>query len=252
MKRYIAGNWKMNMDKNSALKLVERIEKTLTQEKVPEGTRVMVAPPFVYLSLLAERLSGTKIILAAQNSASEKAGAFTGEVSPVMLADLGVQEVILGHSERRQLFAENDELINRKLLLALELGLDVLLCVGETLEEREANALEAVLDRQLSVGLRSVDGSAMQNITIAYEPVWAIGTGKTATPEIANVAQEYLRTKIADIYGMRIANEMRLLYGGSVNESNATALLEQRHIDGALIGGASLKADAFCSIIKGN
>ncbi len=249
MKRFIAGNWKMNLEKADALSLVEAVKHTMPH--VSDDTTVCIAPPFVYLSDIVKAVEGTRIIVSAQNVSNKESGAFTGEISPTMLRDIGVQATIIGHSERRTLFYENDMLINEKVLLALQHDLKVILCIGETLEERESNKLESVLQTQLSSGLQSVDAIQLLNIVIAYEPVWAIGTGKTATNEVANQTHSIVRNILASLYDSSLAASTPILYGGSVNDSNARELLAMSHIDGALIGGASLKKDAFCSIMKG-
>lgn len=211
---------------------------------------VLVAPPFPYLSAVAECLKGTGIHLAGQNASPESPGAFTGEIAVEMLKDVGCGWVILGHSERRHVMGETDEFINRKVHAALAGGLKVILCVGELLAEREAGSTEAVLDSQLEGGLAGVDAAAMADIVIAYEPVWAIGTGKTATPDQAESAHLHLRNRLADRYNSEVAEQTRLQYGGSVKPDNAFELLGQPNVDGALVGGASLKADAFLAIIQ--
>ena len=213
---------------------------------------MMIAPPFVTIPAVLEAVKGTGIIVAAQNMNDHKSGAYTGEVSPEMLKDLGVNTVILGHSERRSYYGESDEFINRKVLLAIEEGMDVVLCVGETLEERESGRLEAVLSSQLEGDLKDVKASDMARITIAYEPVWAIGTGKTATPEDADSAHAFIRGRIAEMYSSDIAQNLIIQYGGSVNASNVKALMAKENIDGALVGGASLSVEKFLPIITFN
>ena len=198
---------------------------------------------------VVEAVKGSDITVAAQNMADHLSGAYTGEVSPEMLKDIGVNTVILGHSERRQYYGETDEIINGKVLLAISLKMEVVLCVGETLEEREGGKLEEVLERQLRVGLKDVLPSEMGAITIAYEPVWAIGTGKTATPEDADSAHSFIRKTVAALYSEDIANNLIIQYGGSVKPGNIRALMEKENIDGALVGGASLKLDDFLPII---
>ena len=218
-------------------------------KKAGVDCRVMIAPSFVSLPGVVEAVKGSDITVAAQNMADHLSGAYTGEVSPEMLKDIGVNTVILGHSERRQYYGETDEIINGKVLLALSLKMEVVLCVGETLEEREGGKLEEVLERQLRVGLKDVLPSEMGAITIAYEPVWAIGTGKTATPEDADSAHSFIRKTVAALYSEDIANNLIIQYGGSVKPGNIRALMEKENIDGALVGGASLKLDDFLPII---
>ncbi len=211
--------------------------------------QVAVCPPFPYLAKVAEVLKGSPVLLGAQNCYPEKEGAFTGEVSPAMLADVGCQYVILGHSERRHKLGESDELINQKVKLALEVGLKVILCIGETLEEREANKTETVLDTHITKGLASLSPDAMANITLAYEPVWAIGTGKTATPEQAQEAHVFSRKRVGELFSDTVAQNLTIQYGGSVKPDNAATLLGQADVDGALVGGASLKPDQFLAIV---
>ncbi len=220
--------------------------------KAVEGTntKVMVAPPFVTIPAVVEALKGSKVIVAAQNMSDNLKGAFTGEVSATMLKDLGVTNVILGHSERRAIYGESDAFINRKVLLALSEGMDVDLCIGETLQEREAGNLEEVLTRQVTEGLKGVTEEQMQHITLAYEPVWAIGTGKTATPEDADAAHAFVRSLVEKLYNKGVAEELIIQYGGSVKASNVKALMSKEHIDGALVGGASLSVEQFLPIVN--
>jgi len=213
------------------------------------GIQVMVAPSFVCLPSVAETLKGSDIMLAAQNMASVESGAHTGETSVLMLKALGVQYVILGHSERRHIYGETDLLINKKVKLAIKHGLGVILCVGETLEEREAGKVESVCFRQIEAGLSSIGGSMMPNVVIAYEPVWAIGTGKTATPGDAEAVHRACRGRLAELYSTSAANSVIIQYGGSVKPENAAELMAQRDVDGALVGGASLDADSFGRIL---
>lgn len=245
-KPYIAGNWKMNMTPSEGAAFAKNLAKAV------EGTntKVMVAPPFVTIPAVVEALKGSDIIVAAQNMSDNLKGAFTGEVSALMLKDLGVTNVILGHSERRALYGESDVFINRKVLLALSEGMDVDLCIGETLEEREAGNLEEVLSRQVSEGLKGVSAEQMQHITLAYEPVWAIGTGKTATPEDADAAHAFIRSLVEKLYNKGVAEELIIQYGGSVKASNVKALMSKEHIDGALVGGASLSVEQFLPIVN--
>ncbi|MGD9926302.1 MAG: triose-phosphate isomerase [Sphaerochaeta sp.] len=245
-KPYIAGNWKMNMTPSEGAAFAKELAKAV------EGTntKVMVAPPFVTIPAVLEALKGSRIIVAAQNMNDNLKGAFTGEVSATMLKDLGVTNVILGHSERRALYGETDAFINRKVLLALAEGMDVDLCIGETLEEREAGKLEEVLSRQVAEGLKGVSAEQMKHITLAYEPVWAIGTGKTATPEDADAAHAYVRGLVEKLYNKGVAEELIIQYGGSVKASNVKALMSKEHIDGALVGGASLSVEQFLPIVN--
>ena len=244
---YIAGNWKMNLTPSEGKAYAAALAEAV--KKAGVDCRVMIAPSFVSLPGVVEAVKGSDITVAAQNMADHLSGAYTGEVSPEMLKDIGVNTVILGHSERRQYYGETDEIINGKVLLAISLKMEVVLCVGETLEEREGGKLEEVLERQLRVGLKDVLPSEMGAITIAYEPVWAIGTGKTATPEDADSAHSFIRKTVAALYSEDIANNLIIQYGGSVKPGNIRALMEKENIDGALVGGASLKLDDFLPII---
>ncbi len=248
--KYIAGNWKMNLTPSEGAKYAKELSQAY--KKSGADCKIMIACPFVDLPFVVDAVKGTPVIVAAQNMANHKSGAYTGEVSPAMLKDIGVNTVILGHSERRQYYGETDEIVNSKVLLALEEGMDVDLCVGETLDERESGKLEEVLKRQISVGLQGVKPEEMKKITIAYEPVWAIGTGKTATPEDADEAHAYIRKVVADIYNKDIAENLIIQYGGSVKAGNVKALMAKENIDGALVGGASLKLDDFLPIITYN
>lgn len=246
-KPYIAGNWKMNLTPSEGARYAAALAEAV--KKADVDCRVMIAPSFVSLPGVVEAVKGSDIIVAAQNMADHLSGAYTGEVSPEMLKDIGVNTVILGHSERRQYYGETDEIINAKVLLAISLKMDVVLCVGETLEEREGGKLEEVLERQLRVGLKDVMPAEMSAVTIAYEPVWAIGTGKTATPEDADSAHRFIRETVSALYSEDIANNLIIQYGGSVKPGNIRALMEKENIDGALVGGASLKLDDFLPII---
>jgi triosephosphate isomerase len=211
---------------------------------------VAVCPPFPYLAVVAEAIKGSQVRLGAQNLYPEKEGAFTGEVSPPMLTDVGCRYVILGHSERRHLLGESDDFINRKVRLALAVGLKVILCVGETLSERESNATEKVVHRQLQSGFKDVPLEAVAQMVIAYEPVWAIGTGRNATPAQAQEVHAFIRLQISSLYGEKAAQTLPIQYGGSVKPENAGSLLWQQDVDGALVGGASLKADSFLAIVR--
>lgn len=243
---YIAGNWKMHKTVAESVALAQDLKAKL----VGCSDRVMVAPAFTALAAVAETLKGSDILLGAQNMGPEEQGAHTGEVSVLMLKDLGVKVVILGHSERRHTYLETDELINRKLALALKHGLEAILCVGETLEERESGKLEEVVGTQLKEGLAGVSVSDFARVTVAYEPVWAIGTGKTATPEDADAVHAFCRKILASIYDEVTARKAVIQYGGSVKPDNVASLMSKPNIDGALVGGASLKSESFVPIAK--
>ena len=241
----IAANWKMFLNKESGIGLASALaEKTAHVE----DRDILICPAAPLLSDVSAAIKGSRIQLGAQNMYFEKEGAFTGEASADMLLSVGCSHVLLGHSERRHVFGEDDELINKKVLFALESGLKPVLCVGELLQERENGTTEKVVQNQVARGLEKVD--APDQVTIAYEPVWAIGTGKTATPEDADAVQIFIRKTVAGIFGQDIANKMRILYGGSVKPDNISGLMAKDSIDGALVGGASLKADSFCGIIE--
>lgn len=243
---FIAGNWKMNKTISEALELANGLKADLGGVE----HRVMVAPPFTALSAVSEAVKGSPILLGAQNMSDSESGAHTGEVSVHMLKDLGVEVVILGHSERRSIYGEDDAFINRKVKLALSQGLEVILCVGETLEEREAGKAVAVVEEQLAGGLKDVSAAELAKVTIAYEPVWAIGTGKTATPADADAIHKSVREKITALYSKDAAEKIIIQYGGSVKPDNATELMGMENIDGALVGGAALKAETFLPIVK--
>ncbi|GHV92059.1 triosephosphate isomerase [Spirochaetia bacterium] len=243
---YIAGNWKMHKTRSEAAELAKALVTQLKDGK----HKYLVAPSFTALETVAAIVKGTNILLGAQDVASEEQGAHTGEVSVLQLKDLGVQAVILGHSERRHVYKEDDELINKKVKLALKHGFEVILCVGELLEEREAGKAEAVCETQTVKGLEGVSAAELSKITIAYEPVWAIGTGKTATPEDADAIHAYIRKVIGKLYGADAAAKIIIQYGGSVKADNAAQLMAKENIDGALVGGAALKADTFVPIAK--
>jgi triosephosphate isomerase len=245
-KPYIAGNWKMNLDRRGALALVAAIR---DHSQGADSFEVAVAPPSVYLEEVARAASGSAVKVGAQNMCDEVSGAFTGELSAEMLEDVGATFVILGHSERRHIYGESDGLVNAKVLRALTTSLDVILCVGETIEEREAKDTETVVRRQLTEGLAGVTAGQIGRVTIAYEPVWAIGTGLTASPAQAGEVHEYLRGLISGLYDQGVANSIRIQYGGSVKPGNAAELLSVPDIDGALVGGAALKAETFLPIL---
>lgn len=245
--KFIAGNWKMFTNASSASVLAKGIHDGLDALK---SVRVAVCPPYPYLPIVASVVKGTPVLMGAQNCSDKVEGAFTGEVSPRMLVDVGCHYVILGHSERRQYFKEDDALINRKLHLALTEGLQVILCIGETLDERKAEKTEAVLDTQLTGCLANVHAEQLAKIVIAYEPVWAIGTGLNATPQQAQDAHAFIRKRVGQLVNADAANKLIIQYGGSVKPDNAATLLGQPDVDGALVGGASLKPGDFLAIIK--
>ena len=246
---FIAGNWKMNLDRRTALDLVAGVRAAADRRA---DVDVAVFPPFVYLDEIARSLAGSRVRLGAQNMCVEDSGAFTGEVSAAMLRDVNCTLVILGHSERRHVFGESDELVGAKVRKALAAGLEPIMCVGETQGERQDGQTETVVRRQLVTGLDGVSKADVARVTIAYEPVWAIGTGLTASPEQAGDVHNYLRGVLAGLYSDPIAEALRIQYGGSVNAGNAAQLMAQPSIDGALVGGASLKAYSFAGIIEFN
>jgi triosephosphate isomerase (TIM) len=243
----LAGNWKMYKTVAEAVDLVEGLLAGLGN---PVGREVVICPPFTALHAVSPLIQETPIRLGAQDVYPETQGAFTGAIAPIMLSDLGCSYVIVGHSERRQIFAETDALINRKLHAALANGLRPILCVGETKPERDAGRAEQVVLGQLQGGLAGVDAAAMHDLVIAYEPVWAIGTGDTATPADAQAMHAAIRTTLAELLGAEAAQAIRIQYGGSVKPDNVDELMAQPDIDGALVGGASLKAESFLRIVQ--
>jgi triosephosphate isomerase len=245
-KPLIAGNWKMNKTGKEAVGLIEELKKGLSGNDVD----IAVCPPFTALRDAADALKNTDVKLGAQNVFYEDAGAFTGEISAAMLRDLGVEMVILGHSERRGIFGETDQVINKKIKKVLKSGMVPILCVGETLEQRERGRTEEVVQRQVTNGLSGLTKEEIGSVVIAYEPVWAIGTGKSATAEEADRVIGYIRGILKGLADEGCADEIRILYGGSVKSGNAASLMGRPNIDGALVGGASLKADEFLGIIK--
>ncbi len=240
----IAGNWKMNTTVSEAVELVNEMRPGL--DEIANVDKV-ICPPFISLATVRELIKGSSIKLGAQNLYFEEKGAYTGEISPLMLADL-CEFVIIGHSERRQYFNETGEIVNKKIRAALRVKLKPILCIGESLEENEAGRTEAVIAGQIRSSLAGIDFVA--GLIIAYEPIWAIGTGKAATGKQANKTIGFIRQNIAKLYNEDLAQEMRILYGGSVTADNAAEFIDQPEIDGALVGGASLKADQFLSIVK--
>jgi triosephosphate isomerase len=246
-KKFVAGNWKMFTTAATGKQLAGSIVEGLGAE---DRTTVAVCPPFPYLSAIAEMLRGSRVRLGAQNVYPEKEGPFTGEVSPTMLLDVGCRYVIIGHSERRHKLGESNAFVNRKVKAALAAGLEVILCVGETLAERQADRTEAVLDTQLMESLAEVKAESLGRLVIAYEPVWAIGTGQNATPDQAQQAHAFLRRQIRNKFGEEIARTLPIQYGGSVKPDNAASLMGQPDVDGALVGGASLHAEQFLAIVR--
>ena len=246
-KPMVAGNWKMNKTLFETRDLIQAMAPDL---QGIEGVDIVICPPFIGLGVAVRETVGTPIQLGAQNLHWEASGAYTGEISPGMVADL-CQYVIIGHSERRAMFGETDETVNRKMMAALGVGLQPIMCVGETLDENQAGMTEAVVARMLREGLKGITPVQAQQIIIAYEPVWAIGTGLAATPEGANaVHRDVIRPILREMFGDEVGNNMRILYGGSVNPGNAKELFEQSDIDGGLVGGASLKAESFVALVK--
>ena len=242
----IAGNWKMNKGIKEAQELIEAIKKLDLNEKA----EALVCPPFIDLHQAVTLLEGTGIKVGAQNMHYEESGAFTGEVSPTMLKDMGVAYVILGHSERREYFDESDELINKKLLSALSHDLSPILCCGESLEEREAGREEDKVGRQIVKALEGAKEDDFKRIVIAYEPIWAIGTGKTASSDDAEKMCSFIRRLVGEIHGDQAAESVRIQYGGSVKPANVKEIMEKENIDGALVGGASLEAESFGQLVN--
>jgi len=242
----IAGNWKMYLTTARAVELAGAVAASCTGLSDRE---VMISPSFTALAAVAEAVAGSPVRVAGQNVAWEKEGAYTGEISPVMLQDAGVDMVILGHSERRHIFGEDDAMVNRRLLAALQFELTPILCVGETLDERESGNTFKVVEEQLGQGVKGVTAGQMKQVVVAYEPVWAIGTGKTATKEQAQEVHSFIRNVLAELYEKTLADEIRILYGGSVKPENVDSLMAQPDIDGALVGGAALKFESFDRII---
>jgi triosephosphate isomerase len=246
-KPIIAGNWKMNKTMAEARDLASKLAPLVSGVKDRE---IVLAPTFTSLQAVGEAIKGTNMVLAAQNMHWEDKGAFTGEISAEMLLDLGCKYVIIGHSERRQYFGETDETVNKKAKQALKKGLLPIMCVGETLAEREAGRLDEVISRQVTDGLKDIGAEDMKKVVIAYEPVWAIGTGKTATPEQANEVHSLIRQKVQALYAAEISGGLRIQYGGSVTPENVSSLMAKPDIDGALVGGASLKPESFAALVN--
>lgn len=246
-KKVIAGNWKMN-------KVSSEVDQFITEavNKVPNDDKVeaIVCAPFPYLGTLVAKAKGSNVKIGAQNMHYEEDGAFTGEVSPVMLKDIGVTHVVLGHSERREIFGETDELVNKKTHAAFKHGLTPIVCVGETLEQREANETMDLIESQVKKGLEGLSGDQVAETIIAYEPVWAIGTGKTASSSDANEVCSHVRNVVKETYSEAVAEKVVIQYGGSVKPDNIEELLGQSDIDGALVGGASLEVESFVQLVE--
>jgi len=248
-KPFVAGNWKMNMNSHTSAELVKAI--AAKAPAIAEGSvHAAVFPPFVYLQQVVKAINSSGIAVGAQDIYYEKEGAFTGEISASMLKDVGCTYALCGHSERRHVIGETDELINKKVTAAIMNGLLPILCVGELIEERKASKTEEVVTRQVKKGLAGLSAEKVSAITVAYEPVWAIGTGLTATPQQAQEVHVLIRKLLGKMYDAKLAEETRILYGGSAKPSNAAELMGQKDIDGLLVGGASLKADDFAAMIQ--
>ncbi len=247
-RKVIAGNWKMNKLPNEAIELIEK----LTPLVKDTNNEVIVCVPYVDLFYVLLQTQGTNIKVGAQNMHWEEKGAYTGEISGEMLSKMRVEYVIIGHSERRAYFAETDETVNKKIKSALSYNLKPIVCVGESLEQRESGIAKDIITKQTELALQGIAPENLDNIIIAYEPIWAIGTGKTATKEDANESIKWIREKIVEIYGQQVADRVIIQYGGSVKSSNAKDLFEMTDIDGGLVGGASLDAEEFAKIVNYN
>lgn len=245
-KAVIAGNWKMNKTVTETAALIDALKAAITAP----GCEVVLCTPFTSLPLAVEKTKGTCLHVGAENVHFEQSGAFTGEISAPMLTDLGVEYVIVGHSERRQYFAETDQTVNQRALAALAAGLKVIICVGESLAQREQGVTEELVRMQVKIALQGVSAEALKNVIIAYEPIWAIGTGRTATADQAQEVCAAIRKVVGELYGQPAADGLTVQYGGSMNAGNAAELLSKPDVDGGLIGGASLKADAFAAIVE--
>ncbi|MCQ2974891.1 MAG: triose-phosphate isomerase [Bacteroidales bacterium] len=250
-KLIVAGNWKMNTSVAEGVELAKKVSEYAEKKNLPAEKQIVIAPPFTHLAPIAQVINADKVILAAQDCAATTNGAYTGEVSASMLKGLGVKAVILGHSERRQYFKENSEILLKKIKLALAEGLDIIFCCGETKDQREAgaNLYNNVIKAQLVDTVFTLSAEEFKKVIIAYEPVWAIGTGLTATPEQAQEIHEFIRKEIANNYNAQVAEDTTILYGGSCKPSNAAEIFAKKDVDGGLIGGASLKADDFGKLI---
>jgi triosephosphate isomerase len=247
-KKVIAGNWKMNMDMNDTVALISELKNEIRNKNL--NASVIVCPPFTNLDTASALIKDSSIKLGAQNMYFEENGAFTGEISPSMLKSVGCEFVILGHSERRTIFGESDQVINKKIKTAVKHGLKPIFCIGETLEEREGGITFKVIEKQISNGLEGLSGTDLAELIVAYEPVWAIGTGRNATPRQAQEVHQFIRGLIAGQLSQSFADQLVIQYGGSVKADNASDLLSQPDIDGALVGGACLKADSFIKIVE--
>ncbi len=247
-KPFIAGNWKMNMDKQSGVALAQAVAQAADAKG--DAVTVAVCPPFVYLDAVSEAVKGSKLAVGSQDLYFEANGAFTGEISTDMLKDVGCTYVLCGHSERRHVLGEDDAMVNKKLVAALDAGLLPILCVGELIEERQAEKTEAVVETQIKEGLKGLDAAQMDKVTVAYEPVWAIGTGLTATPEQAQEVHAFIRNTLSSMFGAAVADATRIQYGGSVKPDNTAELMKQPDVDGCLVGGAALKPESFVGIIE--
>ncbi len=247
-KKIVAGNWKMNMDLQEGLKFAASVNKHF-KDNPQSKAKVILCTPYIHLAGVAEIIKGGNLLLGAQNCASEASGAYTGEVSAYMVKSTGAEYVILGHSERRTYYHEDDKLLSKKTLLALNSGLKVIFCIGEVKSEREEGRHFIIVKRQLEEGLFNLTEAQMNNIVLAYEPVWAIGTGLTATPEQAQEMHKYIRDLVRERYGKECASRLPILYGGSAKPSNAGELFSKPDVDGGLIGGASLKKEDFAGIV---
>ena len=243
----VAGNWKMNKTAKEAAEFFAEFKPLVADVK---NAGIVIGVPFTALETATRETAGSNIKIAAENMNANDSGAYTGEVSPLMLKDLGVEYVILGHSERREYYGETDAIVNEKVKAALKHGLKPILCVGEKLEERENGTTEKVVEEQVVGGLKDVSSEEMANVVIAYEPVWAIGTGKTATPEQAQEVHAFIRGLLGKLYSAEVAENVTVQYGGSMNDANAAELITQKDIDGGLVGGASLIPEKFTVIVK--
>ena len=245
-KKVIAGNWKMNKTNTEAVEMLTELKELV---KGIDNVGIIIGAPFTALSDAVKAVKGSNIAIAAENVYPKESGAYTGEVSPVMLKSIGVEYVILGHSERREYFKESDEFINEKVKAVLAAGMLPILCIGEKLEERESGKTAEVTETQIRGGLKDLTAEEAKKVIVAYEPVWAIGTGRTATPEMAQETHRQVRDVLVSMFGNETAEEMIIQYGGSMKPDNAVELLAQKDIDGGLIGGASLKASSFAEIV---
>ncbi|MCH1508934.1 MAG: triose-phosphate isomerase [Akkermansiaceae bacterium] len=247
-KPIIAANWKLNKGPSDTEDFIQSFESKLND--LPKGVDIVLAPPYISLPKATELLAHSRVRVSAQNMSEQDSGAYTGEISALMLKEVFVNYVILGHSERRAIYGESDALINAKVLKAHDLELRPIFCIGETLQEREDGKLEDILRTQITDGLKDVSEKQMLDTVIAYEPVWAIGTGVTASPQQAQDAHEFVRSVLTDLYGVSVSEKVRIQYGGSVKPDNAKELLGQKDIDGALVGGAGLEVSSFADIIR--